>query len=125
MDNLIQDIYNLAETKSHPARVPAEQIFKDFGSNMETIMREWLYPKDFSGGTLRMSNIGQPDRKLWYKHRRKDYKGERLRAHTLIKFLYGHLIEEMLLALVKLSGHDFTDEQKRVELEGIKGSMDC
>ena len=125
MDNLIQDIYNLAETKSHPARVPAEQIFKDFGSNMETIMREWLYPKDFSGGTLRMSNIGQPDRKLWYKHRRKEYKGERLRANTLIKFLYGHLIEEMILALVKLSGHDVTDEQKRVELEGIKGSMDC
>jgi hypothetical protein len=31
----------------------------------------------------------------------------------------------MLLALVKLSGHDVTDEQKRVELEGIKGSMDC
>ena len=45
--------------------------------------------------------------------------------HTLIKFLYGHLIEEMILALVKLSGHDVTDEQKRVELEGIKGSMDC
>ena len=119
MDNLVQDIYHMAETKSHPARVPAEQIFKDFGSNMETILREWLYPKDYSGGTLRMSNIGQPDRKLWYRHRRSEYKGEKLRANTLIKFLYGHLIEEMVLALVKLSGHDVTDEQKRVELEGI------
>ncbi len=125
IDNLVQDIYDLAETKSHPARVPSEQIFKDFGSNMETIMREWLYPKDYSGGTLRMSNIGHPDRKLWFKHRRKEFKGETLKAHTLIKFLYGHLIEEMVLALTKLSGHSVTDEQKQAEVDGIKGSMDC
>ena len=125
IDNLVQDIYDLAETKSHPARVPAEQIFKDFGSNMESILRDWLYPKDFSGGTLRMSNIGHPDRKLWYKHRKDKYKGERLKAHTLIKFLYGHLIEEMVLALTKLAGHDVTDEQKQAEVDGIKGSMDC
>ena len=42
IDDLVQDIYDLAETKSHPARVPAEQIFKDFGSNMESILRDWL-----------------------------------------------------------------------------------
>ena len=94
IDNLVQDIYDLAETKSHPARVPAEQVFKDFGSNMETIMREWVYPQPRSPSTLRMSNIGHPDRKLWYKHRKNEYRGERLRAHTLIKFLYGHLIEK-------------------------------
>lgn len=125
IDDLVQDIYDLAETKSHPARVPAEQIFNDFGKNMESILRDWLYPKDFTGGTLRMSNIGHPDRKLWYKHRKNEYKGERMRAHTLIKFLYGHLIEEMVLALTKLAGHDVTDEQKQVEVDGIKGSMDC
>jgi len=122
--NLVEDIYNLAETKSHPARVDAEKVIKDFGVNMETIMREWIYPTwDGEVRILRMSNIGHPDRKLWYKSHK--IKGERLRAPTLIKFLYGHLIEEMLLALVKLSGHEVTDEQKKVEVEGIKGSMDC
>ena len=45
--------------------------------------------------------------------------------HTRIKFLYGHLIEEMVLALTKLAGHDVTHEQKQVEVQGIKGSMDC
>jgi len=35
------------------------------------------------------------------------------------------LIEEMILALTKLSGHDVTHEQKQVEVNGIKGSMDC
>ncbi len=42
-----------------------------------------------------------------------------------MRFLYGHLIEEMVLALTKLSGHSVTDEQKQAEVEGIKGSMDC
>ncbi len=48
-------------------------------------------------------------------------KGEELMPHTRIKFLYGHLIEEMILALTKLSGHDVTHEQKQVEVNGIKG----
>jgi hypothetical protein len=70
-----------------------------------------------------MSNIGKKDRQLWYSYN--GYKGEELMPHTRIKFLYGHLIEEMVLALTKLAGHDVTDEQKRAEVEGIKGSMDC
>ena len=53
------------------------------------------------------------------------YEGEDLQPHTRIKFLYGHLIEEMVLALTKLSGHEVTDEQKKVSVDGIKGSMDC
>ena len=63
------------------------------------------------------------DRQLWYSYN--GYKGEELMPHTRIKFLYGHLIEEMVLALTKLAGHDVTDEQKQAEVDGIKGSMDC
>ena len=70
-----------------------------------------------------MSNIGKQDRQLWYSYN--GYKGEELMPHTRIKFLYGHLIEEMVLALTKLSGHSVTDEQKKAEVDGIKGSMDC
>ena len=43
----------------------------------------------------------------------------------LIKFLYGHLLEELLLLFVKLLGHEVTDEQKEVEVNGILGHMDC
>jgi hypothetical protein len=39
--------------------------------------------------------------------------------------MYGHLIEEMLLFLVRMSGHEVTDEQKVCEVEGIVGHMDC
>lgn len=35
------------------------------------------------------------------------------------------MIEEMLLFLVRLTGHDVTDEQKEVSVGGVKGHMDC
>ena len=39
--------------------------------------------------------------------------------------MYGHLIEEMLLFLTRMAGHEVTDEQRVCEVEGIKGHMDC
>ena len=44
---------------------------------------------------------------------------------TFIKFLYGHLLEEVVLFLVKLAGHKVTDEQKEVKVSGVYGHMDC
>jgi hypothetical protein len=39
--------------------------------------------------------------------------------------LYGHLLEEIVLMLVKSSGHQVTDQQKEVKVNGIVGHMDC
>jgi hypothetical protein len=75
-------------------------------------------------GTLRMSNIGKTDKQLWYEHQA-DVPKEELRPDTYIKFLYGHVIEALLLFLVKEAGHKVTHEQAEVEIEGIKGHMDC
>ena len=71
-----------------------------------------------------MSNIGKPARQLWYEHRDNNNENK-ISPDTLIKFLYGHLLEEVLLLLVKLSGHEVTDEQKEVEVDGIVGHIDC
>ena len=46
-------------------------------------------------------------------------------AATQIKFLYGHLLEEIVLMLVRMSGHKVTDEQKEVTVSGVQGHMDC
>ena len=35
------------------------------------------------------------------------------------------LFEELLLFLTRMAGHSVTDEQKKCEVEGIQGSMDC
>jgi len=73
---------------------------------------------------LRMSNIGKPDKQLWYEHQANIAK-EELRPDTYIKFLYGHIIEALLLFLVKESGHIVTHEQAEVEIDSVKGHMDC
>ena len=122
-DRLIDDIYQMIDTKEISDGVDVDKIVDDFGKNMKKILKNNITEHEFDRRKLRMSNIGKQDRQLWYSYN--GYEGEKLMPHTRIKFLYGHLIEEMVLALAKLSGHQVTDEQKRAEVEGIKGSMDC
>ncbi len=111
------------DTKVVAEGVDVEKVIQDFGENMKSILINNITAHEFDKRKLRMSNIGKKDRQLWYGYN--GYKGEELQPHVYIKFLYGHLIEEMILALTKLSGHEVTDEQKKVEVSGIKGSMDC
>ena len=122
-DTLVKDIYQMIDTKEIPDGVDVEEAIETFGENVKSILRNNITESKFDRRKLRMSNIGKKDRQLWYSYN--GYKGEELMPHTRIKFLYGHLIEEMVLALAKLSGHEITDTQKRAEVGGIKGSMDC
>jgi hypothetical protein len=113
----------MIDTKKVEFGVDVDKIIDDFGENVKMILKNNITEHEFDRRKLRMSNIGKKDRQLWYSYN--GYKGEELMPHTRIKFLYGHLIEEMVLALAKLSGHQVTDTQKRAEVGGIKGSMDC
>ena len=122
-ETLVKDIYQMIDTKEIPDGVDVEQAIETFGENVKNILRNNITEHEFDRRKLRMSNIGKKDRQLWYSYN--GYKGEKLMPHTRIKFLYGHLIEEMVLALAKLSGHEVTDTQKKAEVDGIKGSMDC
>jgi hypothetical protein len=113
----------MIDTKEISDGVDVDKIIDDFGENVKKILKNNITEHEFDRRKLRMSNIGKQDRQLWYSYN--GYEGEKLMPHTRIKFLYGHLIEEMVLALAKLSGHTVTDEQKKAEVDGIKGSMDC
>lgn len=65
---------------------------------------------------LHFSEIGHPCRRhVWYKVHHPEY-AEDMPGSVIFKFLYGDLIEELYLALVRLSGHEVTDEQKRCEI---------
>jgi len=124
LDTLVEDIYNLMEKRNTPKGVDVEQEIEDFGEAMKNIMKKEFLPYDGPRGRkLRLSSIGKPERQQWYSYN--SFSGEKIKPHTYIKFMYGHMIEEMLLFLVKLSGHEVTDEQKEVEVSGVKGHMDC
>ena len=124
-NTLVDDIYNLVQYKSPDRSVDAEQIIDDFGEACKALMRkEFTQRGSFDGRKLRMSNIGKTDRYLWNHYNNVGPK-EKMQPHTLVKFMYGHLIEEMLILFVRLAGHTVTHEQAEAEVQGIKGSMDC
>lgn len=121
---LVNDIYRLMETKEAEESVDVEAEIEKFGENMKTLMRtEFGRKRIRDSRTLRLSNIGRDDRVLW--NVVNGTEKEAIQPATYIKFMYGHLIEEMLLFLTRMAGHSVTDEQKVCEVEGIKGHMDC
>ena len=122
--NLVSDIYQLMETKEVAEGVDFDACVEKFGENVKELMRNEFGGKKRDGRKLRMSNIGRDDRYLWNVYNDVD-KSDDIQGHTYVKFLYGHLIEEMLLFLTKAAGHEVTDEQKKCEVNGITGSMDC
>lgn len=124
-DTLVKDIYKLMQNKLTDSEVDAEAEIDKFGEACKDLMRkEFLNGKRSDSRKLRMSNIGKTDRYLW-NHYNNVGPTEKMQSHTLVKFMYGHLIEEMLLLFVRLAGHTVTHEQAYAEVQGIKGSMDC
>jgi len=126
LKNVVPDIYKMLESVSQgePLPITEEALDKTMASMKEAIMH-WATPRkrdtDF---TLRMSNVGKPQRQMWYEKRDTDINSE-VDGPTQIKFLYGHILEELVLMLVRMAGHEVTDEQKEVEVNGIVGHMDC
>lgn len=81
--------------------------------------------EEYVGGTLRMSNAGKPcERQLWYSVNASD-KAEPLEPAARIKFLYGDILEEMLLYLAREAGHTVEQEQEEVVLHGVVGHIDA
>jgi hypothetical protein len=121
---LVDDIYRLMETKEAEESVDVEAEIEKFGESMKALMRtEFGRKRTADKRTLRLSNIGRDDRVLW--NVVNGTEKEEIKPATYIKFMYGHLIEEMLLFMTRMAGHEVSDEQRVCEVEGIKGHMDC
>ena len=124
LDTLVQDIYEVIEVLNEDEAIDIpEDMYEQFGRDMEDALRHWATPIDRPKNGLRMSNIGRPLRRLWYDLNTEQEK-EQIDAPTFIKFLYGHLLEVLLLFFVRLAGHVVESEQKEVTVSGIKGHMD-
>jgi hypothetical protein len=129
LDTLVDDIYSTISilTKGKDIKL-TDQDLKVFGEDMANALKQWATPRGadkVNVNTLRMSNIGKPSRQLWYDMNSKDVSARELESSTLIKFLYGHLLEVLVLFFVKMSGHKIDSEQKEISVSGIKGHMDC
>ena len=125
LNTLVDDIYKkLSVLGKGKSLNLSEETIEQFGESMKEVLRHWSTPHPRATETLRMSNIGRPNRQLWF-DMKTEQQAQEIPPATFIKFLYGHMLEEVVLLLVKLAGHTVSDEQKNVKIKGIEGHMDC
>ena len=122
IDSLIEDVYSVF-TDGYEKTEENDKAIDAFGENLKELLRSRLTPRKSGDFYLRLSAIGKPSRQLWYD--KQGHKKEVLTGDKLLKFLYGDIIEEILLTIAKLSGHSVTHEQQKVKVAGITGHMDA
>lgn len=124
IETLIPDIYATLEGRQAPFKFSNVDVTEHLVKTFEG--RSWERPEK----TLRFSEVGTPcKRALWYKFHKADT-AEPHDGHTLLKFFYGHALEETVLALAEAAGHEVTGRQKPALLElsdgwKVKGSSDA
>lgn len=116
-DTLVQDIESLFNGVDLSERI--HHLTDRLNS---TFISRFLEYSEERKPALRLSNVGRPFRQLYYEM--KGYKGEPLSPQTKFKFLYGSLLEELVLFLAKEAGHEVTREQEECEVDGVKGHID-
>lgn len=119
IETLIPDIQELLVNGVEVSDEDAEA----FGNKMALLVKTRL-KREPREGTLRMSNLGKPDRQLWYEINMPEA-AEKMHSNSYLKFLYGDLIEELLLFLAVQAGHTVEGHQDELEIEGIKGHRDA
>lgn len=120
IDTLIEDIHGLFGRERF---TPEDGAVATFTAKLVERISNRL-GEQRSPPSLRLSNLGTPcKRKLWYNVNTPE-RGEELPPTASIKFLFGDILEEMLLFLARCAGHTVDDEQKEVDLFGVKGHID-
>lgn len=121
LDTLVDDIYGLFGTDK--VEVNPEYIAK-FGNELSALIAERFHRPEREKGVLRFSNLGKPDRQIWYDFNSTE-EPEPLSPVAQIKFAYGDVLEHLALLFARQAGHTVEFEQVEVELDGIKGHPDA
>lgn len=117
--NLVPDIQKLFD--GHGFSKALEHFSTDLGKELRQRFVEYAEERK---PTLRASNYGRPNRQLFYEL--KGFKPDSdLPPQAKFKFLYGTILESLLLLLAEEAGYPVLDKQKEVEVDGVKGHLDC
>ena len=128
IDTLVADIYSLFESSvPDMSDDEVDNIIDKFGDALKVHLKRFIYEEERRRDTLRLSAIGKPERQQWYSASPHSKVKEHieLQGKDKIKFLYGYILEELLLTLSSLAGHEVKDEQKEVSIEGVLGHQDA
>lgn len=136
IETLVEDIEKLLQDViDGDTPEVSDEKFAEFGVNIALKLKNALTARNKKSRktkTLYMSEYGRPcTRQLWYEIRPEFFEQkETLKPANLVKFLYGDILEEVVLVLAQLAGHDVTDEQKECEIElpdgwKLRGRLDA
>ena len=120
IDTLVEDLYNIFKQP----QVVDEALAKAMGNGIADIVKLRLEGREREQ-YLRMSNIGKPDRQVWYDLNSPPADKEELQPQTYLKFMFGDIWEQVLLTLCEVAGHTVTHKQAEVEIEGVPGHPDA
>lgn len=122
IETLVKDIYSVVEANGGWDST----IDKLYTEETLGTIRQRLSPEAREHhGTLRMSNVGAPcKRQLWYRVNKPD-EGIPLLPNARLKFLYGDILETLLINLARASGHDVQGCQTELKVGDIVGHRDC
>lgn len=121
IDTLVEDIYSVVDGNGGWD----ETVTEFFAGGLSKIVQTRLSREETSRPTLRMSNLGTPcARKLWYSVNKPD-ESIPLPPDTKLKFLYGDILEELLLSLAVAAGHDVQGCQDTLKIGDIVGHRDA
>ncbi len=120
IETLLEDIAHVLENN----HVPSEENLRKLSEHIVASVKDKLKREGSGKFSLRFSNIGYPDRYLWYSSRAPEVSGN-LDYSTVLKFLIGDIYEAVVIFLIKEAGHKVTDEQKKITIDGLTGSMDA
>lgn len=125
MDKIVSDlpkaIYNLFRK---PHEVEASNA-EDLAKRIAKVIVDTLEGRKEQRPRLRLSNLGTKcKRKLWYSINTPEL-AEDMEPNAKIKYMYGHILEELLLFLAEEAGYKVEGKQKEVDLNGVKGHIDA
>jgi len=120
--SLVKDIYDLFEDENNVT--PSEKDVDEFCLDIKNALLRSLKERQTGSRGVRMSNLGKPDKQLWYELYKPELK-EHLPSHAKIKFLYGHMLEALLILLTKTAGHSVKGAQQTLKLDGVTGHQDA
>lgn len=120
LNTLVDDVYALFGSGKEPDPKDLDELGKAMATHISNAFKK-REPK----GELRASTLGTPcQRKLWYSVNKPEV-AEDPQPWAKMKFLYGHLIEELALFLISEAGHKVERRQEEVDVGGIKGHLDA
>lgn len=122
LGTLAEDILDLFNPNE--GHEPSEDNLTEIADNIKDILRVRLAEREPARSPLRFSSLGKPDRQLWM-DAHPTGEEEELSSKTYFKFLYGDIIEQLILFLAKEAGHTVEREQEEIEVDGVKGHIDA